>query len=284
MPNQYDRILKENMGAILISLSQQYLGFKIVNSQDLPGKLQKTLEREPDFIKVVQTAGGEEFILHVEFQLTDDRHMLDRMRTYHALLAEKFKMSIRQFVIYLGRKRPTMRTTFDPEEVMSGFNMLDLQSISADRFIASIVPEEIILAILADFGNRSPMAIVRLIIGRLSQIDLSEAHLRKTIKQLGILSRIPKLNDYVKQALESMPFTIDITQDSWYIEGLEKGMAQGIEKGLEKGLEKGIEKGKKKNSEEVAIRMLRSGLLSDNSICDFTGLSFERLQELKKSL
>lgn len=288
MPNDYDRIFKENIAAILLSLSAEYLGFKIVETREIPEKLHKTLEREPDFVKVVQTDRGEEFILHLEFQLTDDPHMLARMRTYHALLAEKHRMRVQQFVLYLGRRKPRMETRIPPKEIMTGFNLLDLQRMDADQFLRSEIPEEIILAILGDFGDRSPLVVIRLILSRLKQVEPEAGNLGRVIQQLGILSRIPNLEDTYTQAIEEMPITIDIKKDVLYLRGMKEGEKLGEERGEKRGEKRGEERGEmrgiKKNSEEVALKMLRAGSFTDEMICHISGVSETRLQELKEQL
>ena len=63
--------------------------------------------------------------------------------------------------------------------------------------------------------------------------------------------------------------------------GIEKGMEEGIEKGMEEGIEKGIVKGIEQGREEVALRMLRQDMKLQ-LIAQFTGLSIQQLQKLKK--
>ena len=70
----------------------------------------------------------------------------------------------------------------------------------------------------------------------------------------------------------------EIAKSAWEKE-FEKGIVKGIEKGIMKGIEKGIEKGR----EEDAIKMLKRNF-DFVLIQDITGLSFEKIQELKDSL
>ncbi|MCI5132586.1 MAG: hypothetical protein D3904_14000, partial [Candidatus Electrothrix sp. EH2] len=64
--------------------------------------------------------------------------------------------------------------------------------------------------------------------------------------------------------------------ESAYDEGIEKGIEQGIERGIEQGIEKGIEKGRS----EVAVNMLRTGILTTKQIAQVTGLSEEEIRKL----
>lgn len=53
------------------------------------------------------------------------------------------------------------------------------------------------------------------------------------------------------------------------------------QKGLKEGLEKGLKKGAEDKAIEIALKMLENG--SDvNFIADVTGLSIEKIKELKK--
>jgi predicted transposase/invertase (TIGR01784 family) len=67
--------------------------------------------------------------------------------------------------------------------------------------------------------------------------------------------------------------------ESAYDEGVEKGIEKGIKKGIEKGVEQGVEKGKV----EVAVNMLRMGLLTVEQIAQATGLSEEAIKNISKN-
>ncbi|SHH26699.1 conserved hypothetical protein (putative transposase or invertase), partial [Thermosyntropha lipolytica DSM 11003] len=58
-------------------------------------------------------------------------------------------------------------------------------------------------------------------------------------------------------------------------EGREQGIQEGIAKGIEQGIEKGIEK--------AALNALQKGL-DIETIAEITGLSVEKIEELKKKL
>ena len=60
--------------------------------------------------------------------------------------------------------------------------------------------------------------------------------------------------------------------ESAYDEGIEKGIARGIVKGIARGIEQG--------RAEVAINMLRTGLLPPEQIAQVTGLSLEEIRKL----
>jgi hypothetical protein len=61
---------------------------------------------------------------------------------------------------------------------------------------------------------------------------------------------------------------------------IESAYDEGIEKGIERGIKKGIAKGVEKGRAEVALNMLRTGLLTTDQIMRITGLSAEELSRL----
>ena len=151
MPNQYDKILKENIATLILPLSDKYFGFKIAKTEEIKDKLQQTVEREPDFLRIVETDKQEKFILQLDFQTKDESDMLLRMQEYHALLMRKYKMPVKQYVLYFGTKQASMQTTFLPHEAYTGFTLLHWHGQPYSEILKSDVPEEVVLAILADF-------------------------------------------------------------------------------------------------------------------------------------
>jgi len=53
--HSFDKILKENLEATILPLIEQLLHIQIIKFEPLTQKLQVTLEREPDFIRIVET-------------------------------------------------------------------------------------------------------------------------------------------------------------------------------------------------------------------------------------
>ncbi len=89
MANDYDKILKENIASVFLPLTEKYLGIRITKSEELKDKLQTTIEKEPDFIRIVETDKLERFILQLEFQSTDEEGMIYRMQEYYGILRKK---------------------------------------------------------------------------------------------------------------------------------------------------------------------------------------------------
>lgn len=100
-------------------------------------------------------------------------------------------------------------------------------------FINSNVPEEVILAILCDFGEDQPQKVVQQILYNLSKLLRQSTRIKKYQKQLLTLSRLRKMELIVKTEVEAMTIHYDIETDGLYLQGKEEGIERGIEKGIE---------------------------------------------------
>ncbi len=83
MSQDFDKIFKENIAALLIPLAKKLLGIDIVHSEEMKDKLQTTIEREPDYLSLIETNDGKKYVLQLEFQTSNDDKMLLRMQEYY---------------------------------------------------------------------------------------------------------------------------------------------------------------------------------------------------------
>ncbi|MEM8893487.1 MAG: hypothetical protein AAGC88_02845 [Bacteroidota bacterium] len=225
----FDKVLKENVEAVFLPLLEKLMGLSIVKSEEIKDKVQVTMEREPDFLKKVEDSQGEKFILHLEFQTTDDPEMVYRMAEYKAILQRKYKLTVRQLVIYLGSSRSGMPTTLPEDQQITGFQLANIQDFDTRSTLASEVPQEIIMSILTDYAVGDADDVIDKIIDRLQRTTKNETELRRAIQQLLVLSRLRNLETVTKKKVADMPITYDITKDGLYKEGMEQGIGQGIE-------------------------------------------------------
>ena len=154
--SQYDKIFKENIEAVIPSLMQNILGIMAVESEELPDDIQHTKERKPDVLKKITDTQGKIFVLHLEFQLVDEPQMVYRMADYHIMLARKYKIPIRQYVLFLGSGVPKMDTRYESGLMRYEFPIIVFASLDYHTFLKSEQPEEVILGVLADFKGESP--------------------------------------------------------------------------------------------------------------------------------
>jgi predicted transposase YdaD len=264
LANDYDKIIKENIATVFLPLAAKYLGIRIVRSEELKDKLQTTIEKETDFIRTVETDGGGRFILHLEFQSVDEEGMIYRMQEYYGLLRRKYRLPVKQFVIYLGQNTSRMQTQLAPEEVFTGFTLQSLRDYYYESLLASDVPEEIILAILGDFRGKKPADVLKGILGKLKAISRDEITLRKYIRQLSVLARLRNLTKETQKQVTDMGLLYDITKDYLYQEGREKG--------------------REEEKREIVAKMLAKQKLSIEEIAEVSGVTVAYVESIAKEL
>jgi hypothetical protein len=227
--NAYDKIFKEVVEKIFRPLVEKRLGVKIVKSTPLKEKMQTTIEVEMDFFYIIETDTGERFILHLEFETGINPDMIYRVGEYHGMAMRREKLPIRHVVAYLGEDPPTMRTQLKPEEVYTGFDLLDVQSLDTNELLSSQVPEVVLVAILSHYPKEEAETVLRKIVLKLKTLVKNTRIVKKYINQLMMLSRLRKIEALAIKITEEMPIHYDIETDALYLRGTQKGFERGIE-------------------------------------------------------
>ena len=274
MPNDYDKIIKENFEPLLPHLLRKILGLELPKLEDLKDKIQITTEREMDNLKkVVHDNPLEDFGLHWEIQSADE-DMRARNLLYYGIFYQKYGIPLHQVVIYVGNEKAKniLNNTLSIKGLELNFTVVDLKSIPKDVFLQSNTPEEVILAILCDFGQDQPVAVIRQILQHLMQLVGRVPRLKKYQNQLAVLSRLRKLQKPTINEIKSMPIHYDIATDELYLEGIEKGIEKGIEQGLL------IQK------KETIIKMLQTGKYSLDEIILVTSAAKEFVLQIAQDL
>jgi hypothetical protein len=219
--NIYDKIVKENIESIIPALMNSVLGFKVLDSVVIKEKLQQTNEKEADVLRIITDPTGRKFILHLEFQVDDYKKMAYRMADYWVHLKSKYKFPVRQFVIFIGDKEPTMKTVLAEDGNYFQFQLINITQFDYLRFLNSTNPEEIILAVLGDFGNEKPEMALAHIVQRLQETKTDQTTLQKHFRQLRILAKLRKLDLKFDDMIQNMAKYIDAESDYFYIKGQE---------------------------------------------------------------
>ena len=116
---------------------QNILGIMALESEELPDDTQHTKERKPDVLKKVTDIHGAIFVLHLEFQLVDEQEMIYRMADYYVMLTRKYKIPVRQFVIFLGSDKPHMPTRTDGDYLTFHFPLITFAQLDYQLFLKS---------------------------------------------------------------------------------------------------------------------------------------------------
>jgi hypothetical protein len=137
------------MEAALPGIIEHLLGLDIISSEELPDDIQHTRERRPDLLKKVTDGAGKNYVRHIEYQATNDKDMAYRMAEYSIMLQWKYRLEVKQYVVYIGMGKSSMPQSIVTEDFQFKYRVLALSSIDYKIFLNSDKPEEKILAILA---------------------------------------------------------------------------------------------------------------------------------------
>ena len=105
-----------------------------------------------------------------------------------------------------------MRTLLSKEEQITGFELKNIRNFPTQSTLNSEIPKEIILSILTDYKKADAEKVIEQIIYKLQKASKSESELNKFIQQLLVLSRLRKLEVKIKQKVNDMPITYDISK------------------------------------------------------------------------
>lgn len=170
------------MEALILPLADQLLGLSLGPTEELPDDLQTTLERKPDLLKRVND-DEESYLLHIEFQTKAEKAMADRMLLYYALLWEKYREPIKQFVVFIGPSKPRMVTVLQHDKPNYCFTLVDIRQIDHRSLLDQATqPEEVVLAILSNFKKSEVATVIPGILRRLQQLASEEQKLRRYVR------------------------------------------------------------------------------------------------------
>jgi hypothetical protein len=271
MAQDYDKIFREVLRDIFPAVAQRVLGIPAGQYQPLPADLQYTSEREADQVWLVTPEAGEPFVLHCEFQTSNDGQMLSRMLLYYGFLYYQQKLPVYQFVLYVGKDKAQMNAEWKARNITFAYQLVDLKTFPYQTFLQSTRSEEVLMAVLADFGGEPAGVIAEKIMAKLAELAHSRLELSQRTLQLVRLATLRNLGKTVYNAAQKMAIHIDIKEDALYQIGQEEGM------------EKGMEKGKLEEKEETALHMLREGF-PEEVVVRITRLPAERVTQLRQQL
>jgi len=218
---QYDKIFKENIEAVISSIMQNVLEITAVSMEELPDDIQHTKERKPDTLKKITDEKGNTFVLHIEFQVKNEDEMVYRMLDYYGMLERKYKILVKQFVIFLGSEKPTMPTELDRERLKFSYPLVLLSNLDYRIFLNSNKPEEIILSILANFKGENPENALKQILFRVKETTKGDFSLNRYFNQLRILAQLRNLVPNLKNAMDSIAEYVKEEKDVLYLRGQE---------------------------------------------------------------
>jgi predicted transposase YdaD len=307
MAHEFDKIFKEEAETLIKAIATKVLGIThFSNTQPVTASLQKTLERDPDWLRrVCHPNPKDDYIFHGEVHGKDEAIILDRDLVYYALLWHNYHLPVRQVVVYIGRKKKLTHIKSKLKLLNLSFKIevINMHEVPYDLFIHSSVPEEVMLAILCDFKDKSKEEVITQILKRIKHLNKSDLNLQKKLVQLEIISSLRNLQPLLTKILATMPITFDIRKDLRFKEGKQEGKQEGslikdqtfvinlLQKGIE-SLETIAEFAtvelaivvKTKAAYLMALPLLTKKNKSAQSIAEQTGLMLEVVEKLKKNM
>ena len=266
--NLYDKIFKENVDATIDSFIHKILKINIKESEKIVLKLQRTKEREADFLKIVTNDKQEKFILHIEYQVANESEMVHRMIDYWNLLVRKYNLRVEQYVIFLGDEKPTMRVKVDYPNMKFHYRLINFKELDYQLFLKSDVPEEMILAILGNFRNDTPSNIVLKVVRRIEQSEPQTLEKQKIFQQLLVLGRLRKLELNIQEIMDSISQYIKIEEDVLFLKGIEKGVESTLEN----------------KNRQFVISLLNGTDFSEEKIANLASVSIDFVEKIKAEI
>lgn len=258
--NRYDKIFKENLESVTLALVEKVLNIAVASHEKMPVDLQRTLERKPDQLLKITDRQGHTFLLHLEFQLADEPAMVGRMLEYRGILRRKFGLPVRQYVLFLSDTVPVMPVRIEEENLAFGFYLVRLSQVDYRLFLSSDQGDEVVFAVLGDFGDTEPGQAASRIIGRLQQTSTSETELSRHLQQLRILANLRKITPFIEQIMDSIAQYIREEDDFFF------------------------KKGRLEGKQETIVKFLKDGLLTTKQLASYFEVSEEFVENLRKQL
>jgi hypothetical protein len=262
--SQYDKIFKENIEAVITSIMQNVLEITAVSMEELPDDIQHTKERKPDTLKKITDDKGNTFVLQIEFQVKDEDEMVYRMGEYYFMLERKYKLPVKQFVIFLGLDNPKMPTKLDRERLKFSYPLISLSTLNYHIFLNSDKPEEIILGILANFQGENPENALKQILVRVKETTKGDFSLNRYFNQLRVLAQLRNLELNLKNAMDSIAEYIKEERDVLFLRGLDKG--------------------KEKEQVKFVTYLLQEGNKAYDQIADIAGTTVDFVKSVQQQL
>jgi ribosomal protein RSM22 (predicted rRNA methylase) len=230
-PQQYDKVVQEGIENSLPDMKKYVLKINVVKREKLLSKILHTEEREPDALEKITDDQGQTFILHIEFQSNDDSDMVYRMHEYLAMLLRKYKLPVKQYVIYMGEKKSSMRDRLQLEMLDFRYNLINISSIDYKTFLQSENPDLNLFAMLGDFGKDSPATALKRIVEDTVQNTHGELEKERRKNQLRMLAQ---LRNFTLEDIDIMKHVIipfEKEKDIFYRVGRHEGYEAGQHEG-----------------------------------------------------
>jgi predicted transposase/invertase (TIGR01784 family) len=263
--NQYDKVLKENMESVLPVIIKDVLDLEISDTEEIPDDLQHTNERKPDVLKKVRDQHNNTFVLHLEWQSQNEKDMVYRMAEYAVMLQRRYRIPVKQYVLFIGKGRVTMSTSIDYENLKFWYRILSLKDFDYKFFLKSTDPATKVFAILANFEKDGEGKAIKTILQEIQTSADGNLKQNQYYNQLRVLVKLRNKNVNLK--FNNMISLETLLEDEDYLKNVE----------LDPFFQKGREEGREKNQKQTVLKMKELGLATE-LIAQVTNIPIEEIE------
>ncbi len=190
--------------------------------------------------------------------------MVYRMAEYRIMLLRKYRLLVKQYVLFIGKGKATMQDKIIEKGFVYDYRLIALSQVDYKLFLQSKEPEEKLLSILANFGNEKEEQVLAAIIGQIRSAAGSDLRVGKYFNQLRVLAQLRNLPFKLADMLDSISTFFKEEKDPFYIRGQKKGEAN--------------------KSFEVVANLIRKLGWSDEQVADIANVPVQFVSEVRSSL
>lgn len=269
--NQKDIISKHIFKRIFIDVATYIFKLPLAEVELIETESQRIEERRADLIANVVDYQGKAFIVHLEIQNQNQAIMPDRMLRYLSDIRLNYpKQSVYQYLLYIGKAPFSMADGITSEQLQYRYQVIDMHDLDYRFFLNQNSADALVLAILCDFKDTEPRAVVHEILQRLIAIQQNNIKgLRDYVSMLEILADNRDLQLDIQEEFKMLEVHIE-RLPSFVI---------GEERGIKKGIEQGIEQGAHEKAVAIANQLI-SLKISLPEVAQITGLTLEEVNQM----
>jgi hypothetical protein len=195
----------------------------------LSGDFQEMQQRRADLVLRL----ADQSILNIEFQSENHKDVPYRVGIYGLMMGQRYRVPVRQVVLYVGQKRLSMEDSLDIGSVQVRYRLVDIRAFQAEDLLRSGKPGDLALAVLASGGTEKLAEIVR------CAAQLAPPARNRALTQLTLLSGLRRLSGKFRMEVRRMGLMIDLRENvilrEWYDEAVAKGRSEGRTEGVTEG-------------------------------------------------
>jgi len=257
--NLYDKSFKEFLSPAIAEILSRRFAIPSVKYKAVTLDVQRIVERKPDFVLKCYDAQGHPFMLHVEYQTTIDKKMVYRMLFYLGLIAEKYQLPVKQFLLYVGERRYPADDILEDTYYHFRYPVWDVGGTRYEELLRSPLPGEVLLAIHSNSGDQADEEVVQAIVRRLVELVPEREKLTRYVEHLLINSKLKKLEETVLNVTTSM----NIVDEKDFLL---------------------YKKGRMEERRELAAQQVKKGALSDEAIAELYNLTVAEVEAIREAL